>query len=70
MAAAQPSFPGHLLVSAVAIAVLVLAIELPQLRALFAFDALAPWELGLSLASGLVALGWFEALEPCLRANA
>jgi len=47
----------------VAFALLVTIVSVAPLRAFFAFGALAGWELALALASGLVALSWFEILK-------
>ena len=47
----------------VAFALLVAIVSLAPLRRFFAFGALAGWELGLALVSGLVALSWFEILK-------
>ncbi|HEU4726846.1 MAG TPA: cation-translocating P-type ATPase [Kofleriaceae bacterium] len=51
------------LVVVVAFALLVAIVSLPQLQAFFAFGALARWELVLALASGPLALTWFEILK-------
>lgn len=47
----------------VAFALLVTIVSAAPLRVFFAFSALAPWELGVALASGLIALVWFEILK-------
>jgi Ca2+-transporting ATPase len=47
----------------VALVLLVTIVSVAPLRGFFAFGALAGWELALALASGLVALSWFEILK-------
>jgi Ca2+-transporting ATPase len=54
----------------VALALLVTIVSAAPLRAFFAFDVLARWELGAALASGLVAVAWFEVLKAVRRAPA
>jgi len=46
-----------------ALGLLVTIVSVAPLRGFFAFDALAGWELALALASGFVALSWFELLK-------
>ncbi len=53
-----------LLVSASALAVLLVVVEVPGLRPLFGFDAITPWETVAALASGFLAISWFELLKP------
>jgi Ca2+-transporting ATPase len=47
----------------VALALLVTIVSVSPLRAFFAFAALAGWELGVALASGFVAVAWFEIFK-------
>jgi Ca2+-transporting ATPase len=47
----------------VALALLVTIVSVAPLRAFFAFGALAGWELGAALASGFVAVAWFEIFK-------
>jgi len=47
----------------IALALLVTIVSVAPLRSFFAFGALAGWELALALASGFVALAWFEVLK-------
>jgi Ca2+-transporting ATPase len=57
----------------VALVSLVAIVSIAPLRAFFAFEALARWELGLALVSGFIAVAWFElykALHPATGSNA
>jgi hypothetical protein len=44
--------------------VLLVVVLVPPLRPFFAFDAVTPLELALALASGFVAVTWFELAKP------
>jgi Ca2+-transporting ATPase len=55
--------PIALAVSGAAMLVLVVVVSVPTLRPFFAFAALAPWELAVAIASGFVALAWFEIVK-------
>jgi hypothetical protein len=43
---------------------LLLVVLVPPLRPFFAFDAVPPLALALALASGFVAVTWFELAKP------
>jgi Ca2+-transporting ATPase len=45
------------------LALLVTIVSVAPLRAFFAFGALTRWELGVALASGFLAVAWFEVFK-------
>jgi len=53
----------------IALALLVTIVSMAPLRAFFAFGAPAGWEIGVALASGFVAVAWFEVFKALGRAD-
>jgi Ca2+-transporting ATPase len=53
----------------VALAALIAIVTIAPLRTLFAFSALARWELAVALVSGFLAVAWFEVYKALRRAR-